>query len=113
MLCAPTEHFNKPCNLAFPKVARLEAKGHAYVRTEKLVASVFYFGFIKTNTENSTTQVTHTHFQNYKTAITSHTRRQTVVFFQPQTALDTHAPTDSHLQGLSRLPPHSSPAWAS
>lgn len=89
----PTEHYNKPSNPAFPKIARLEAKGHAYVRREKLVASIFHFGFIKTKTENFTAQVTHTHSQNYKTAIKSHTLRQTVVLLsQPQTALGTPAP---------------------
>lgn len=58
----------------------------------KLVASILQFGFIKTNTEN-TTQGTNTYSQNYKRAIKSYTPRQTAVLLsQPQTVLDTPAP---------------------
>ena len=72
-----------------PKIARLEPNGPVYVRTEKLVVSILHFGFIKTNTENSTAQVTNTQHGIIKHP-SNHTLRQAAVLFsQPHTTLHT------------------------
>lgn len=77
-----------------------------YVRTEKLVVSILHFGFIKTNTENSTAQVTNTQHRIIKHPSNHTLGRLQSCFFSPTLPFTLLHPIHSQIEGVSTLPHH-------